>query len=62
MQGVIDALENCQYMFDVDYKQYYISIDGGENWTAYAGIPTLDLSWSWAFEQDNIITICQSVR
>ena len=53
LSAVIAALEACQYMFDVDNKQYYISTDGGANWTAYAGIPTLDLSWEWTFEVDD---------
>lgn len=49
--AVMGALENCQYMFDVDNTQYYISVDGGANWSAYPGIPSLDLSWNWDFEQ-----------
>lgn len=53
LSAVIAALEACQYMFDVDNKQYYISTDGGLSWTAYAGIPTLDLSWEWTFEVDD---------
>ena len=50
---LVNAIENCCYMYDVDEEKYYISVDKGSNWTEYtgSGIPVLDLTWSWAFEQ-----------
>jgi hypothetical protein len=51
--AVMGALEKCQYMYDVDNKQYYISVDGGVNWLPHTGIPVLDLTWDWTFYVDD---------
>lgn len=53
-------LESCQYMFDVDNKQYYISTDNGANWTSHTGIPALDLSWEWEYEVDDATDVKDS--
>ena len=50
--AVMGALEKCQYMYDVDKKDYYISVDGGATWIPHTGIPVLDLTWDWTFYVD----------
>lgn len=50
LSAVMTALEKCQYMFDVETKHYYVSTDGGTNWTDVGtAIPALSLSWEWVY-------------
>ena len=62
---IVAAIEKCAYLFDVtEGKYYYTNAYTGEvsttAWTEYtSGIPSLNLSWAWAFEQgtDNLDTM-----
>ena len=53
MGELMSELESWRYMYDVDKNVYYISNDGGANWTNVgSAIPTLELSWVWEFHTD----------
>lgn len=51
LAAVKEALEKCQYMYDVDTNKYYTRLEDSANWTEFtgAGAPELILSWEWDF-------------
>lgn len=55
---IISAVENCQYLYDVDTDKYYTTTDGGTNWVEYgATAPKFEVVWAWEFEVDEATDI-----
>lgn len=53
IDDIFEAVEDCTYYFNVTDGKYYVSTDGGANWSAAQdAAPALELSWAWDFDDN----------
>ena len=52
--GLVNAIKDFTYYYDVTTEHYYISKDGGSTWTDFGNTvaPTLTISWNWEYNVD----------